>query len=122
MLSYLPCCPKNKTASYFTSKTSLFGNSKGIANRDKQAIAKVTDKSYKHRRKMLFYREERYFTEKKEEVVRDCFEQKSSWWKVRLQGGDAFSLAELPGSSVSWVGGMHPRSLPVGVYNSGCFL
>ena len=33
--------------SYFTSKMGLFGNSRGTAVRDKQAIAKAIDKSNK---------------------------------------------------------------------------
>ena len=49
---------------------SLFGNSREIVIRDKQAIAKAIGKSNKQRRGS-------YFIEKEEEVGRGYFEQKS---------------------------------------------
>ena len=40
---------KNRTASNFTRKMCLFGNSRGIAIQDKQAIGKSIDKASKQR-------------------------------------------------------------------------
>lgn len=40
---------KSKMASYFTSQMSLFGNGRGIAVQDKQAMAKAIGKSREQR-------------------------------------------------------------------------
>ena len=98
------CPPKNKTASYFTSKISLFGNRKGIAIWDKHTIAKATVKSSTQRRGTLFYREKGGSWE-------GCFEQKPIGGKQGLvQGGDCFSLAGL--LEWSFLSGRQWTSLP----------
>ena len=60
---------KNKTV-ILPAKVSLFGNSKGIATWDKQAIEKATGKSNK---------EEPYFTEKRKGLGRVVCKEKSEF-------------------------------------------
>ena len=77
---------ENKAVPYFTSRMGLFGNGRGIAIRDSQAVARPWPS-------LEGKGAERCFVEKKEEVGR-------GWGKVRVQGGDGFSLAVPPAGVV----------------------
>ena len=90
----------------------LFGNRRGIAIQDKQTITKSIGKSSKQRRGMLFYREKGGSWE-------GLFWMKIHCWKVRVQGGDDFSLAELLGKEEIFLllRVVKLMILPVGVCN-----
>ena len=78
---------KSKRASNLASKPGLF--------RDSREPQLGTSKAQQNRGKSSSKGEGLYFIERKEEVGRDCCEGKVCCRKVRVQGDDGFSLAEL---------------------------
>ena len=80
---------KIKRPVIFTSKTSFFRNRQRMAIWDVHAMAD-SRQSNNQRRGTLFYREKGGNWE-------GLFWRKVHWRKARVQSGDGFSLAELPG-------------------------